>query len=307
MTAVGATFRLANAPVSWGVTEVRAWSPATPYTRVLDEIAASGYRATELGPYGYYPTDPAKLRDELARRNLELTSAFVPLRLRDAAAVRASLDETCAIARLLAACGAKYLVLADAMWPERMACAGWADQGGIALTTPEWKTVAQSARTVADLAAVYGLRCVFHHHVGTYVESPDEVARLMQETDLALCLDTGHYFYGGGDPVQAVREYGPRIEYLHLKDVNPRVLGEARRERLGFLDGIRRGVFCELGRGGVDFPALKQELDDVAFNGWAVVEQDVEQDVDPSLDAAHTSLPERSAEASLDFLRHLGF
>jgi inosose dehydratase len=290
--------------------EVREWSPAIPYTRVLDEIAASGYRATELGPYGYYPTDPAKLRDELARRNLELTSAFVPLRLKDGAAVRASLEETRAIARLLAACGAKYLVLADAMWPERMACAGWAGESGIALTTSEWKTVVESARTVADLAAVYGLRCVFHHHVGTYVETPDEVAILMQETnshDLALCLDTGHYFYGGGDPVHAVREYGTRIEYLHLKDVNPPVLAEARRERLGFLEGVRRGVFCELGRGGVDFAALKHELDELEFNGWAVVEQDVEQDVDPSLDAAPAFLPEQSAEASLDFLRRLGF
>jgi inosose dehydratase len=284
--------------------EVQGWSPAIPYTRVLDEIAASGYRATELGPYGYYPTDPAKLRDELARRNLELTSAFVPLRLKDRAAVQNSLDETCAIARLLAACGAKYLVLADAMWPERMACAGWAGEGGVAMTAAEWKTAAESARTVADLAAVYGLRCVFHHHVGTYVETPEEVAILMNETnsrDLALCLDTGHYFYGGGDPVQAVRQYGSRIEYLHLKDVNPNVLADARRERLGFLEGIRRGVFCELGRGGVNFPALKAELDEIAFSGWAVVEQDV----DPSREDA--SPPAESARASRDFLRRLDF
>src|ERR1039458_10253122 len=179
MTAVHATLQLANAPVSWGIMEVKGWSPPIPYTRVMDEIAASGYSATELGPYGYYPTDAAKLRDELARRHLELTSAFVPLRLKDRAAVWSSLDETRAIARLLAACGAKYLVLADAMWPERMACAGWVDEASIQLTAADWKTVAESVRTVAALAAEHGLRCVFHHHVGTYVETAEEVAILI--------------------------------------------------------------------------------------------------------------------------------
>ncbi len=306
MPPVGATLRLANAPVSWGITEVQGCSPPIPYARVLDEIAAAGYRATELGPYGYYPTDAANLRDQLARRSLQLTSAFVPLRLKDRAAVEGCLTETRAIARLLAACGAKYLVLADHMSPERMACAGWAAQTGIALTSGEWKTVAESVRAVAALAAEHGLRCVFHHHVGTYVETPQEVATLMQETssrDLALCLDTGHYFYGGGDPVEAVRQYGSRIEYLHFKDVDPRVLDEARRERVGFLDGVRRGIFCPLGRGGVNFPGLKQELNNVGFQGWAVVEQDI----DPSGAAASASTPAESAAASRHFLRSLNF
>jgi len=284
--------------------EVRGWSAPIPYTRVLDEIAASGYSGTELGPYGYFPTGAAKLRDELARRNLELTSAFVPLRLKDRAAVWSSLDETCAIARLLAACGAKYLVLADHIWPERMACAGWAAEAGIHLTAAEWKTMVESVRTVATLANEHGLRCVFHHHVGTYVETPEEVAILMHETSahsLALCLDTGHYLYGGGDPVEAVRQYRSRIEYLHFKDVNSRVLADARRERLGFLDGVRRGIFCQLGHGAVDFPGLKRELDNAAFEGWAVVEQDV----DPFRAAAST--PAQNAEASRDFLMGLGF
>jgi inosose dehydratase len=306
MTAIGTTVRLANAPVSWGVMEVKGWSPAIPYSRVLDEIAQCGYRATELGPYGYYPTDAAILRDELARRNLELTSAFVPLRLKDRAAIQEGLTETRAIARLLSACGARYLVLADHMWPERMTCAGWAEEASVAMTTAEWRTVAESTRVVAALAADHGLRCVFHHHAGTYVETPAEVDILMHQTsghDLALCLDTGHYFYGGGDPVQAVRRYDSRIEYLHFKDVSPVVLDAVRRERLSFFDGLRRGVFCELGRGGVDFEALKRELDDMAFEGWAVVEQDV----DASGTSGSSPAPVENAAASRQFLQRIGF
>ena len=118
--------------------------------------------------------------------------------------------------------------------------------------------------------------------------------------DLGLCLDTGHYYYGGGNPVEAVSRYGPRVEYLHLKDVNPRALEGVRSGRLGFLEGVRRGVFCELGAGAVDFPGLKRELDIQGYNGWAVVEQDV--------DAANPSgpLPAVSAAASRKFLSGLG-
>src|SRR5258708_883298 len=205
-----ATLRFANAPVSWGIMEVEGWSPPIPYAQVMDEIAGCGYQATELGPYGYYPTDPAKLCDELARRKLTLTSAFVPLKLKDRAGVESQIAQTRVVGKLLADCGANYLVLSDHMWPERMACAGWAKEAGIALGAAEWKTVAESARAVAQAARDLGLRCVFHHHVGTYVETPEEVAILMHETDsrdLALCLDTGHYFYGGGDPLDAVRKF----------------------------------------------------------------------------------------------------
>src|SRR5438552_87106 len=152
--------RLANAPVSWGIMEVEGWSPPIPFHRVMDEIAGAGYSATELGPYGYYPTDPAKLREELARRRLTLTSAFVPLKLKDSTGVQQEIQQARVVGKLLADCGAKYLVLSDHMWPERMACAGWAKDAGVALNAAEWKTVAESARAVAKAARDLGLRCV---------------------------------------------------------------------------------------------------------------------------------------------------
>ncbi len=295
--------RLANAPVSWGIMEVEGWSPPVPYQRVLDEIAVAGYEATELGPYGYLPTDVARLREELARRSLALTSAFVPLKLKEPAGAEEQLAQVCAVGRLLAGCGAQFLVLADALWPEREACAGWAEAAGVALAAEEWKTVAANLRPITAAARDLGLRPVFHHHVGTYIETPAEVEILLNEvpaSELGLCLDTGHYCYSGGDSVEALRRYGRRVEYLHLKDVNRQAVEAARRERLGFLEGVRRGVFCELGRGMVDFRAFKRELDTLGYDGWAVVEQDVD-----ATDASAPS-PAASARASREFLRDLG-
>ena len=286
--------RLANAPVSWGIMEVEGWSPPFPFTTFLDELASAGYVGTELGPYGYLPTDAAALRAELDRRSLALTSAFVPLRLKEPGL---NLEPARQVARLLAPLGARYLVLADDMWPERETVAGRAAGSGVQLTAAEWRTAAANLRAAAAAAAEFGLRCVFHHHAGTYIETPDECARLLELTDLGLCLDTGHYAYGGGDPVEAVRSLGRRVEYLHFKDVHPARLAEARSRRLGFLDGVRQGVFCPLGAGIVRFPALFDALRAIDYDGWAVVEQDI--------DATNSSGPPpvESARASREYLR----
>ncbi len=290
---------LANAPVSWGIMEVAGWSPPIAYSRVLDEIAAAGYTGTELGPYGYLPTDAARLKEELARRSLTLTSAFVPLKLKEREGLGEVLEQAWRVGGLLAACGARFLVLADDMWPEREAVAGRAAWAGPSLTPAEWRNVAANLRRVAAACRDLGLRCVFHHEAGTYLETPAEVERLLGEVpaeDLGLCLDTGHYVYGGGDPVEALRRFGTRVEYLHFKDVRAAVLEQARADGVGFLDGVRRGVFSELGAGAIDFAAVRDELAKMGYQGWAVVEQDVDLN-DPAC-----SPPLESAQASR---RHL--
>src|SRR6185503_2860774 len=124
-----------------------------------------------------------------------------------------------------------------------------------------------------------GLSAVFHHHAGTFVETPKEIARLCESTNpalLGLCLDTGHYTFGGGDPVEAVRSYGARIRHLHLKDVQLQVLECARADEIAFLEAVRRGVFCELGEGGVDLNTVIKEMTTAGYSGWAIVEQDVD-------------------------------
>ena len=287
--------RLANAPVSWGIMEVEGWSPPLAYTTFLDELKSAGYDGTELGPYGYLPTDPKTLGAELDRRSLALTSAFVPLRLKEPGL---SMDEARTVGGLLRSLGARYLVLSDALWAEREAVAGRVEQNSVRLTDAEWKSVVQNIRAVSEAAAGLGLRCVFHHHAGTYIETPAEVARLLESTDLGLCLDTGHYAYGGGDPVEAVRAFGRRVEYLHFKDVDPVRLRAANEARLGFLDGVRAGVFCELGSGCVRFPELLRSLDASGYDGWAVVEQDVDAS------QAGGRGPYESARASREYLRN---
>ncbi len=288
--------RAANAPVSWGIMEVEGWGPQLSYTDFLDELVSAGYRGTELGPYGFMSTAPDELGRELERRDVSLLSAFVPLRLKEEGL---DLQPAREVGLLLGALDATHLVVADALWDEREAVSGRVEESGVALSDDDWKRVAANIAEVGDVAAEFGLRCVFHHHAGTYIETPAEVERLLDATPIGLCLDTGHYVYGGGDPVEAVRSFGKRVEYLHFKDTDPERLAEARRTRLGFLDGVRTGVFCELGRGCVRFSELLAELEKINYDGWAIVEQDVDPD-------QSDQRPIESAIASREYLKTLG-
>lgn len=272
------SIRVATAPVSWGVMEVAGFEGRQTYGQVLDEMVQAGYTGTELGPYGFLPAEPARLKAELSRRGLALVGAFVPLPLATVDRHDAGFQEAIRTADLLAQAGAPFVVLADEMSRVRMAVAGRAtDNDG--MTGAQWGEAAKLLERTAKECTRRGLQAVFHHHVGTSVETPAEVERLCALTDpelVGICLDTGHYHYGGGDAVEAVRRYGKRIRHLHFKDVRPAALESARREKLGFLDAVRRGVFCELGEGAVDLPKVVQALAECGFDGWAVVEQDVD-------------------------------
>ena len=271
--------QVATAPVSWGVMEVEGFSGQKSYGEVLDEMVQAGYTGTELGPYGFLPTDPKQLKSELAKRGLSLLGAFVPLPLAHVEQHEAAVQSAMEVARLLVQAGAPYLVLADAMDAARMAVAGSVDDVRDGMSAQAWESAARLLTRIARAASALGLSAVFHHHCGTFIETPAEVDRVLAMTDpelLGLCLDTGHYFYGGGDPVDCARVYGKRIRHLHLKDVRPSVLETVRRKRIPYLDAIRAGVFCELGEGGVNLNGVIQELTAAGFSGWAVFEQDVD-------------------------------
>mgnify|MGYP001547284561 CR=1 FL=1 len=280
------SIRIATAPVSWGILEVEGWGKQQNYSDVLDQMVQAGYVGTELGPYGFLPTDTKTLLAELKKRNLSLIGAFIPLPLKDRAKQQEAMRSALEVAHVLAACGAPFAVLADEMNPHRMDVAGSAGkQDG--LNETEWRVAAALISEIATVLKGLGLRSVFHHHAGTYIETPDEVARLLSLTDpalLGICLDTGHYLYGGGDPVQFAREHAARIWHLHLKDVHLSVLNEVRRKKIPYLDAIRQGVFCELGKGDVDLVGVLRELEKANFDGWGVFEQDVDTtlpDADP--------------------------
>jgi inosose dehydratase len=273
------SIKVANAPVSWGVMEVADWGEQVPYGKVLDEIAGAGYAGTELGPYGYFPTEPAELIAELSARGLQLVASFVPVPLAHPERHETGYHEAMKVAQLLAQTGAPLIVLADEMSEARMAVSGRVDESRDGMSEQQWDGAAQILGRISEACSELGLLAVFHHHAGTFVETPEEVERLCEITDpdlLGLCLDTGHYFFGGGNPVEAVRMYGDRIRHLHLKDVQLPILEAARRDGVVFLEAVRRGVFCELGEGAVDLKTVIQEMTAGGYSDWAIVEQDVD-------------------------------
>ncbi|MDO8679037.1 MAG: TIM barrel protein [Acidobacteriota bacterium] len=296
--------RVANAPCSWGILEFDSQSIAAPYGTVLDEITQTGYAGTELGDWGFMPTDPTRLGAELAARELQLVGAFVPVALANAAAQDEGVTTAVRTARLMHDAGASgaFIVLSDdnARVPERERHAGriTAEHG---LQEPAWATLAAGADRVARAVRdETGLRTVFHPHCGGYVETPHEIDQLMGRTDrslVGLVLDTGHIMYGGGDPVGVFEQHAERVWHVHFKDCDPVVARDARAQGLGYLAAVRSQLFCELGTGAVDFAAVFSVLTRHQYDGWVVVEQDV---------FPGDGTPKESALRNRAFLRSLG-
>ncbi len=279
-------FMVGNAPCSWGTLEFKgAGSEQIGFSRMLDELAETGYLGTELGDWGYMPTDAPALRNELSKRGLVMLGAFVPVALKDPAALSSGIANAVKTARLLAAVAtnpAPFLVLADNNGTvlNRTQLAGRITpaQG---LSPAEWKTFASGAEAVAGaVLAETGLKTVFHHHCAGYIETRDEIAMLLKLTDprkLGLVFDTGHYTYGSGgaDAVEALDCFRERIWYIHLKDCQPGIAAQAREQGWHYFEALRRGIFCELGKGAVDFPRLLRRLAEWNYTGYVLVEQDV--------------------------------
>jgi inosose dehydratase len=296
-----------NAPCSWGTLEFEeSKGEQIPFGRMLDELAGAGYTGTELGDWGYMPTDPAVLRAELDARGLVMLGAFVPVALKEPSAHQPGIANAVKTARLLAATArtpAPYLVLADdnGTVPERTRLAGRVT-GESGLSPAQWRVFADGADQVAR--AVYeetGLRTVFHHHCAGYVETPDEIATLLELTDpqrLGLVFDTGHYCYGAGNcgVVAALERFGERVWYIHCKDCQPEVARRARAEQWDYFAALRHGVFCELGKGCVDFPALLRRLAARGYDGYILVEQDI---------LPGMGTPKESARRNREYLRSI--
>ena len=275
-----------NAPCSWGTLEFdETRGEPIQFGRMLNELAETGYTGTELGDWGFMPTEPGSLREELKQRSLVMLGAFVPVNFRKAEAHEAGVETALRTARLLSAVAAEpkpYLVLADdnATVPERTRNAGRATPA-MGLSPAEWDVFAAGVNRVArTVHKETGLTAVFHHHCAGFVETPDEIARLLELTDpdvVGLVFDTGHYSYGAGNckVVEAMDRFSARIRYIHLKDCEPEVARRAREEQWDYFTALRHGVFCELGRGCVDFPAVLEWLGAREYRGYVLVEQDV--------------------------------
>lgn len=274
--------KIANAPVSWGVLEFELEGETQLYGQVLDEIQETGYTGTELGDWGFLPTEPEELKRQLQSRGLELVGAFVPVALADRDTHKVGETTALRTAHLLAEVGGEnaLIILADknGSVAERTNNAGRIkpEHG---LNETQWKIFADGVSRIAKAVRdETRLRLVFHHHCAGYVETPAEVQKLLSLTDptlVGLCLDTGHYRFGGGDPVRAVESYANRIWHVHFKDSQPEIAARSRREGWDYFQSVREGIFPELGKGDVNFPAVIQALRDTGFERWIVVEQDV--------------------------------
>lgn len=273
--------RVANAPCSWGVIE-NTPGQRGGYALVLDEIQETGYIGTELGDWGFMPTVPADLEAELESRQLALLASWVSVRLYDAGHHEAGVEAAVRAARLLEMVGGpeSIIVIGDdhSTVPARHDNAGRIkpEHG---LDDAGWDVyVAGASRVASAVKQETGLRSVIHHHGSTYVETPAEIEIFLERSDpdlIGLCFDTGHYALGGGDPVEGIRRFADRIWHVHFKDFDPSVVARADDEGWGYQQLIGQGVFSELGKGAVDFPAVLAALREIGYDGWIVVEQDV--------------------------------
>lgn len=272
----GSRIRLGTAPDSWGV-----WFPddpqQTPWQRFLDEVVEAGYSWVELGPYGYLPTDPGRLRDELDERGVGLTGGTVEGGLHRAGAFDDVLAKSRAVASVLSPIGARFLVFLPEMYRG-------ADEVGTLLQDPEldpegWGRLVEDVSELGKIiASEYDVGLVFHPHADSHVGTQSQVERLLEDTDpssVSLCLDTGHIAYYSGDNLDLIREFPERIGYVHLKQVAPDVLRRVHAEGLSFAQGVRLGVMCEPPHGIPDMPAVIEALDGLDRDLFAIVEQDL--------------------------------
>lgn len=296
--------RIGNAPVSWAVYE--AHLPNPPYQTVLDAIVASGYDGTELGPYGYLPTTKEALARELDSRHLALGSSFVPVSLEDTDARDAVIAHSLKVSSLLAQFGVAELIVADDEGPMRTANAGRIPKDGSkGWTASEWTTALQTLEIIAErVMDAHGMSVVVHHHAGTYIETPEEIDRLLEGTRpdrVNLLLDTGHAVYGGCDPVDIATRHGSRVRYVHLKDTDATELQHVRNSEVSMQDAWKRGIFCALGEGVVDFKGVCSALATRQYDGWMIVEQDVV----PHKSGRLNPDPTDSAKKSRTYLREV--
>jgi inosose dehydratase len=272
-------FKFASAPDSWGVLDYPGPSWEQSYQKMLDEMVLAGYTGTELGPYGFLPTDPKVLEGELTARNLKLLGSFVPAVLGDPASTKVVVEHIRKVGGLLAALGAPFLVLADAQSPERDRIAGRVPaDGSKGWNAEQWKQVGRVVAEAAKVTEDFGLDLVFHPHISTYVETVEETEQFFDVTSgtgIGLCLDTGHCAYAGGDSAREAEKYRDILRFVHIKDVDEKVLAEVRRTEMTLEQAIEANAFTIIGRGSIDFPEFLKILEKNGYAGWMVVEQDV--------------------------------
>ena len=289
---------IGSAPDSWGV-----WFPSdpqqTPWRRFMDEIVEAGYEWTELGPYGYLPTDLPTLRKELNNRGLKVTGTFAMANVEEPSLWGELERQVLGAGERLAALDAKYLVLIDDTYTDLFTGEAIAPKH---LDENAWERFIETTHKVADIARDrFGLQLVFHPHAETHVEYEDQIELFLEQTDpdrVSICFDTGHHAYRGGDPINFMRRHHDRIPYLHLKSIDPNIQTQVEAEGIPFAEAVKMDMFVEPSQGAVDFLAFRDLLQEIDYNGYAIVEQDMYP--------APFDKPLPIAKRTRDYLREIG-
>jgi inosose dehydratase len=257
--------RVAGAPISWGVCEAPDWGRELPPERVLAEMGELGLRATELGPTGYLGPDAPAVHTLLDRYGLRLVGGFLPVPMH--VPTDAAMAEARAAIETLAAAGSEVVVLAarsgDGSYDRK-----------VRLTEADWPVLLSTLDTLQGIAAEHGLTATLHPHVGTAIEDRASVLRLLDASDVPLCLDTGHLLIGGMDPVELVAAAPDRIAHVHLKDVRSTIAASVSSGDASYIRAVRAGLYTPLGEGDVDIAAIVRGLNSSGYSGWYVLEQD---------------------------------
>lgn len=285
--------RLAGAPISWGVCEVPGWGVQLPARRVLSEMRALGLQATEAGAEGFLPEDGAELATALAEAELVLVGGFVPVVLHERAALEGTLALVDAQAARLARGGGSVLlsaVVTDLAWSPRAP-----------LSADEWQRIGDGLSRLDEICAAHGIAHAHHPHVGTLVETRDDVERVLEGSEVMLCLDTGHFEIGGVDSVALACEAPQRVGHVHLKDVREEIAAEVRSGGIGLVEATGRGLFAPLGEGDAPVADVLRGLADHEYRGWFVLEQDTV--LERGDDGSRAT---EDARRSIDFLNRLG-
>ena len=286
--------KVAGAPISWGVSELPGWGHRMAPARVLREMRELGLDATELGPPGYLPEEPGALRELLDGVGLSLAAGFLAVVLHDSHLRALALAAVERAAATLAASGADELILAAALPGDSYDRRGRLPKEG-------WVALAATLAAAEELTAAHGIGLAFHPHAGTAVERVEDVIMLLETTNVALCLDTGHLFLGGADPAQVARDAGARVHHVHMKDVDAELAARVGSGELTYAAAVRSGLYRPLGQGDLDLEAVFGRLQDAGYQGWYVLEQDTALTAEPE----PASGPVAAARQSLEFFRAL--
>ncbi|OOB79562.1 MAG: AP endonuclease [Epulopiscium sp. Nuni2H_MBin001] len=302
---------ICGAPGCWGVEDIN--NPHNPpWTKVLAEASKAGYKAIELGPYGYLPLDVNLVSQELEKNGLSVVAGTIFQDLLDRdnlPKVLTYVDDICGVITKLPVLpihkgqkfAAPFLTVMDWFHDERDITSGSYDTAP-RLSDKQWEIFVENVTAVCNRANEHGVRPVIHPHAGGYIEFADEISKIVADIpyDVAgLCLDTGHLYYSGMNPSQFIEKYADRLDYVHFKDVNDEVYKRVLKEKIRFFDGCAQGSMCPIGDGSLDYVAIKNSLDKIGYSGYITIEQERDpRDADTSL---------ADVKRSVDYLKANGY